>query len=512
MVQSPCTDFSVYLQTTIGQRSDIVNLESTDHFTVAFQSSAYYALSLYSAPVLSWSIACTINVLLRPDGTINTSPTANIVSYINIPLNIFYTFQIPVADEDDDDVRCRFSTSTGGVDECGHVCYPAALPTGTVLYPNCTLVIKGKNLYDYYAVAIQVEDYLDSTSTTAFSSVPVQFLVYVIQEPSCPSPTVFSSFTTDACISVQVGQTLVIPLFAESYCSTADITDIGTLSFPIVLKGSFIQLNSTVWTVNLTYTPTASEIGLQILCAIAIDTAYTQSSQYCLTFIIGDTNSLYCQADTTSTLTTSTSTSTETTTSTSTTSTSTTSTSTTLTSTTSTSPIPQGYRKSSTDSVNLALLLGLLLPLLALLALCCCGLYCLFKYCWLRRLRHKNEEDNRLYRSQYISNKRAHSIDSLASGSLSPFESNSTVSTSLWTSALTYPSTPNWNYSGQSKPTRDSIPLTPHHQSTHLPNAPYNSSILRRAFSQQQPRLSNAEAPTSILERAHSQQQKRLSN
>ncbi|CAF1450571.1 unnamed protein product [Didymodactylos carnosus] len=98
MVQSPCTDFSVYLQTTTGQRSDTVNLVSTDHFTVAFQNAPYYAWSLYSAPALSWSIACTINVLLRPDGTINTSPKANIVSYINIPLNISYSFQIPVAD------------------------------------------------------------------------------------------------------------------------------------------------------------------------------------------------------------------------------------------------------------------------------------------------------------------------------------------------------------------------------------------------------------------------------
>ncbi|CAF4470936.1 unnamed protein product, partial [Didymodactylos carnosus] len=55
---------------------------------------------------------------------------------------------------------------------------------------------------------------------------------------------------------------------------------------------------------------------------------YTQSSQYCLTFTVGNDNSLYCQVNTNSTSTTSTAT-------------------TTSTSTISTSSTLQGYRKSS---------------------------------------------------------------------------------------------------------------------------------------------------------------------
>ncbi|CAF1495397.1 unnamed protein product [Didymodactylos carnosus] len=153
-VYSPCTDFSDPLELTIGQRSDVVALQSTDHFTIAFQNDAWYHLALPATPVNpSWSLACTIKLLVRPDGTINTSPEAVMVSPINIPVGTTQYVVIPVSDADNDNVRCRFAN---GSNECGDVCPPGSLPSSTTILSNCTLVIKGLTANVYYAVTIQV--------------------------------------------------------------------------------------------------------------------------------------------------------------------------------------------------------------------------------------------------------------------------------------------------------------------------------------------------------------------
>ncbi|CAF1626619.1 unnamed protein product, partial [Didymodactylos carnosus] len=129
-----------------------------------------------------------------------------------------------------------------------------------------------------------VEDYWNTTTTTPFSSVPVQFLIYVVSPPGCQLPVVYSTFNTGSCIVVQI-----------------------------------VQYNSTVWSVILTYTPMTPQTGLQRLCAIAADTNYVQSNQYCLTFVIGDDLPAFCpNFDTNTTSSTSTTSTTETTSTTST--------------------------------------------------------------------------------------------------------------------------------------------------------------------------------------------------
>lgn len=62
-------------------------------------------------------------------------------------------------------------------------------------------------------------------------------------------------------------------LYAENYCSAYGVTinDIATLSFPTVFKTNITQNTSTLYSVSLTWTPTADQVGSQILCAVAID-------------------------------------------------------------------------------------------------------------------------------------------------------------------------------------------------------------------------------------------------
>jgi hypothetical protein len=70
------------------------------------------------------------------------------------------------------------------IDECGGICYPVRTPPGITL-SNCILKFKGLVVDAQYVVAIQVEDFIDSSSDVSMSSVPVHFLLHVLEEPVC---------------------------------------------------------------------------------------------------------------------------------------------------------------------------------------------------------------------------------------------------------------------------------------------------------------------------------------
>ena len=157
-VVSYCTDYSTALGITVGQRSDVINITNGSYFLVAYQSSSWRQLTL---PITSgslnttWSISCLINLQMRPDGSYNNPPAATIISPIYIPVGIPQNIFIPTIDADNDNVRCRFSN---GTNECGSTCPPASLPNGTTLFSNCTLIITGAKVNDWYAIAIQVSE------------------------------------------------------------------------------------------------------------------------------------------------------------------------------------------------------------------------------------------------------------------------------------------------------------------------------------------------------------------
>jgi hypothetical protein len=73
------------------------------------------------------------------------------------------------------------------IDECGSlgVCQ-TAIPGAVLIGNNCTLVfnLSSAQTNQYYAVALQIEDFYNSTSTTPMSSVPVQFLFYAVAAPT----------------------------------------------------------------------------------------------------------------------------------------------------------------------------------------------------------------------------------------------------------------------------------------------------------------------------------------
>jgi hypothetical protein len=99
-------------------------------------------------------------------------------------------------------------------------------------------------------------------------------LINVRSNSSCSSLPLLTGpvSQTDQCVSIQVGQTYVIQLIAENFCpSSTVIKDIATLSFPVVIETLIVQNTTTLWSISLTWIPTATSIGSQVLCAVTID-------------------------------------------------------------------------------------------------------------------------------------------------------------------------------------------------------------------------------------------------
>ncbi|CAF1425146.1 unnamed protein product [Rotaria sordida] len=243
-IRPRCTDISASVGITVGQRSDTVFLQTGSDFAVAYQDTAWRSLA--SASAADWSVSSRINLTPRSDnGLYNNAPVATLMSPINIPSNQSIAINVPVVDADGDTTRCRWSTSSNGIDECG-----------------------------------DVEDFINSSSTTPLSSVPVQFLVQVVNSPACTiPPEIVGIPVEEACIPVKVGQTFNSQLIAINNCgSGVTIADIATLSFAGMAKGNIVKLNTTTYYKTLSWTPTTSQLGFQVMCAMAFNSTSTTSA------------------------------------------------------------------------------------------------------------------------------------------------------------------------------------------------------------------------------------------
>ena len=157
------------------------------------------------------------------------------------------------------------------LDECGGICFPNSVPNDTSL-ANCTITFTGRRSGVWYAIAIQVEDFINSTSTTALSSVPVQLLIYILPLPSCPNPPVIVPFI--GCTEVQIGVFASFNIYAQNLCddNVAVITDIVVSSGITGVSADDLDVdsnNSSFVFVNYTWTPTEYQIGEQTMCVIA---------------------------------------------------------------------------------------------------------------------------------------------------------------------------------------------------------------------------------------------------
>jgi hypothetical protein len=118
---------------------------------------------------------------------------------------------------------------------------------------------------------LQVEDFINETSLVAMSSVPVQFLIYVLPTPSCPQLPLILPLTD--CLEVQVGTSVNFTLYAMTLCngttSIIDIRQILGISGMQVSNVTNSTSNIAMAYVTLSWTPQLNQIGWQEFCAIA---------------------------------------------------------------------------------------------------------------------------------------------------------------------------------------------------------------------------------------------------
>ncbi len=104
------------------------------------------------------------------------------------------------------------------------------------------------------------------------SSVPVQFLIYVLPQPACSNAPILLPLT--GCLEVEVGVSVTFNVSAMNLCnsSVAVVTTILVSSGITGMIASNLTnstTNSSLSYVKFTWTPQANQVGSQELCVIA---------------------------------------------------------------------------------------------------------------------------------------------------------------------------------------------------------------------------------------------------
>ncbi|CAF3555262.1 unnamed protein product [Rotaria sp. Silwood1] len=353
-ILTDCTSYSTSLGVLASQRSVNITLNEGTYFWIAYQGTSWRTLANAATSFFpGWSIVSLINLQRRPDGLINTPLVSQVASPQYVIVNRTATIKIPVTNVDiGDDIRCRWSSKSSayGVDECADIC----TSTSTISLANlsgCTLTFTATTSNVWYAIALQVEDFINTTSTKPMSSVAIQFLIYVLATPTCTQAPVILPLTD--CLEIQVNVAVNFTLYAMNYCNRTKviITDlISTVSITGLSASNLVNstTNTSLVYVTFTWTPQINQIGSQQFCTLAYTSESVQSDPYCVTFTVGISQPC---TTTTSTSTTSTITTSETTT-TSTTGTTTTSKTTSTTSETTTTSTTETTTTSTTSKTT----------------------------------------------------------------------------------------------------------------------------------------------------------------
>lgn len=166
---------------------------------------------------------------------------------------------------------CRWARNTSSLDECLDIC--GVLPGSTLHRDNCTLTFSatGKTVGDYYAVALMVEDFSNTSTNESLSSVPVQFLIEIVNLSSCSLKPIIATNLSN-CTAIYVGSQFNFTSTITQGCPNTSIDDFYTVS-PLNMFQSNLTRNgnNNTWTVIQSWTPTVDQVGLHIYCSVALD-------------------------------------------------------------------------------------------------------------------------------------------------------------------------------------------------------------------------------------------------
>jgi hypothetical protein len=184
--RTACTDFSVNLDVSSGEKADLRTVNIGNSFSIGFVSGAWFA-TLVVGSSSNYNVVTRINTVVRPDGLLNSSPVATTLPIIYKAVGVTHVHVVQMSDFDGTDtLRCRWSTSAttnvNNFNECGGVC--SGVPGAVLFQNNCTLRFSLVTATWYAAVALQIEDYYNTAATTPMSSVGLQFLFYGYTNPT----------------------------------------------------------------------------------------------------------------------------------------------------------------------------------------------------------------------------------------------------------------------------------------------------------------------------------------
>ncbi|UJR34575.1 hypothetical protein I4U23_027351 [Adineta vaga] len=293
-VSTKTTDCQQLIESLAGETYVKLTLPLTTSITIGYQSNQWMS-NLAEGGNGDWSIVNRLNLGLRPDGYINSSPVTNTLPVIFYLINTPIVHIVQMADNDPSDIlRCRWSNANSASnynqeDECKGICYGPPL-SYTLTESNCTLSFILTSAITYYPVALQIEDFYDSTYTTPMSSVPIQFLFRgYIPSSSCTAPSIIGVRPNRACIGVPINITFSETIIVETHCPGQTIVDFITASPYGMTHSPITQISTSKWTMILTWTPEALQAVPQTFCAAALDNSNLQSAPWCVTYLVNYT-------------------------------------------------------------------------------------------------------------------------------------------------------------------------------------------------------------------------------
>jgi hypothetical protein len=277
-----CTSYSVIDNWSLGQNLFNYTLPKNKTIEISFKGNFWIELVSLETNRHNayWELRAKYNTSLRSDTyRMNSSPITLIPPVIKIQRGKIHDIKIPTADLDDDLVKCRWSK----FNECASIC---SYIKNANLYSNCNLKFNATDApLGWYAIAIQIEDFKSFNDSNPLSSVPIQFLILIVENsPSICSKAPVIVEPQQTCYIGKIFEPINLKIIAKSSCKNVTIKEMQILGPMGSIKSDSFILNSSLWYSNFSWTPFKN--GVYFICVTAIDSMLFKSNLSCFSILV----------------------------------------------------------------------------------------------------------------------------------------------------------------------------------------------------------------------------------
>jgi hypothetical protein len=225
---------------------------------------------------------------------------------IKVQVGGTYFINIPMADIDGDQLRCRWGANeseSGGIYQ----------PKGNLQSNPCQLTYNATTI-GYEGVAVVIEDF--DSNNQVLSSIPLQFLIEIVPlltttttttlftdqvtgtaepgptpPPICPFiPEYVGDWASGACIGVTSNTMTIIRIVVKVPCenSSTSIHDILTISPTGMTKSNITQdpQDNNEYIMYLQWTPQTNQYGIRQVCVTPVDDSSRSGQTVCFSILV----------------------------------------------------------------------------------------------------------------------------------------------------------------------------------------------------------------------------------